>query len=784
MGLFSKFFLILILSSVVFGLPTAYFIYYRISSILEKNIIGNQEVFAGVVMTNIEHFLFERQINIQLIAQEEVNGFAGKSADSESQEMQRLSLIAGPWDLLEIVNPDGKVLASNIKTNVNKKISPDSPDAAAFRLALNGEVNTSDIATSTLYYPTIIYAAPVGDDSSPGSKIIAVVIGHLSLPAIGDNIKQINSSRYVRLFSRDGILISSNNPKDADNIYKKQDFSEKISGFLNGPKATDSLVLDGDDSGFSGLVTASRSNGYFSFSNKDMYLVIDSPIEIALMPARQLVLLFVAVIFMGAFFQIVFLLIAIYAMFFSKVKQLVRISKLIAAGDLTRRAAIDSTDELGILSSAFNEMTDKLTDKIEEAHKKSEEIQELNAALDVKIREKTGDLARKISELEKMKSNLTNLLEELGAKEKDIESEKSKYETLLENITDAVVAIDVDSKIIYVNDEAVRIAGVSKERLLGKKYFEMWNIRDYVSGAVLSMTERPMNLALANKSVKIGAKYYFSRGDGKKIPVSLVAVPIISGGKIAGANIIFRDITAEEEIDRAKNDFISIASHQLRTPLSSMKWLIEILSDKKDLSEPEKIKFKSLYASTDRLINLVNDLLSVSRIESGKVLGEIKLCNIADLIKESMADFAGEALKNNKKIILLLPEKIREIYIKPGLFSEAFNNILSNAIIYGQKDSSVTVTIKILDGEYCISVNNTGSVISYGDANKLFTKFFRSQASRLIRPEGSGLGLYIAKSGIEKNGGKIWFDSNEKDGTTFYFTVPIRSSPAGFEIHP
>lgn len=393
---------------------------------------------------------------------------------------------------------------------------------------------------------------------------------------------------------------------------------------------------------------------------------------------------------------------------------------------------------------------------------------------DITEQKKNEDLLKsRVDELEKLKTTLVNLLEELEVKEKEAELEKSKYEVLLGNITDGVIAIDTDKKIIYVNDEAVRLIGISGKDLIGKIYFQMWSLRNPDGDMLVPQEERPFTLALKGESRKVRERYVLERKDGKKIPISISIAPIIASGKITGANVVIRDITKQLEIDRAKNEFISVASHQLRTPLSSMKWLIEALLSSKNLGDREKIRLENIFISNERLIVLVNDLLSISRMESGKFMGEVQLFDMANLLRRAIKEYAPEAEKTGKKIVLSLSKTADKIKGNPVLISEALNNVLSNAIIYGRKDSAVTVKMAHINGAYLISVNNVDHFIPEEDRDKIFTKFFRASSAKLIRPEGSGLGLYISKMGIEKNGGTIWFESNEKDGTTFYFTVPI-----------
>lgn len=230
-----------------------------------------------------------------------------------------------------------------------------------------------------------------------------------------------------------------------------------------------------------------------------------------------------------------------------------------------------------------------------------------------------------------------------------------------------------------------------------------------------------------------------------------------------------------QEANRAKSDFISIASHQLRTPLSAIKWLIELLKENGKLPPEERLKLNDIYESNERLIHLVEDLLNVSRLESGKIPIERKSVNILDLIN-SATNFCKNLIESKRqKIKLVVEAEPKIINTDAMLFNEALNNLLENASYYSSENSEIEVTLTESVGQYIIAIHNEGPAIPESEHDRLFTKFYRGAVAQRLRPTGSGLGLFVSKTAIEALGGKVWFESptNKNGGVTFYISIPI-----------
>jgi len=232
-----------------------------------------------------------------------------------------------------------------------------------------------------------------------------------------------------------------------------------------------------------------------------------------------------------------------------------------------------------------------------------------------------------------------------------------------------------------------------------------------------------------------------------------------------------------EKIDKAKSEFISIASHQLRTPLTAVKGYISMILEGTygQLAEKQARPLENVYKSNERLIKLVNDLLSVSRIESGKLKLEPQKTSIEEIISNVVEELKIEAKKKNIYLNWEKPHKpLPKILIDIDKTKQIILNIVDNAIKY-TKQGGVTVSTKIQDSRLKIQVKDTGEGMTEKEISYLFESFSRGKAGTHLYSEGAGLGLYIARKFVEMHQGKIWAESKGKDkGSTFYIELPIK----------
>ncbi len=335
--------------------------------------------------------------------------------------------------------------------------------------------------------------------------------------------------------------------------------------------------------------------------------------------------------------------------------------------------------------------------------------------------------------------------------------------------------VNKELEITMINKVAIDLCGYSLEYAMGKQYNTIFKFAD-------ETTLKPKD-DFVKKTISTGeiqempSHTVLLKANKTHIPVADSAAPLKNKkGDVIGCVVVFRDVTKEREIDKAKTEFVSLASHQLRTPLTSIKWYAEMLldGDAGKLTKEQKRFTREIYIGNQRMVDLVNALLNVSRIELGTFTVEPELLSIESiaisLIHEVQSQIKAKKIKFSKKIDKNLPK----IKSDPKLLRMVFQNILSNAIKYTPKNGKVSMEIIKQKTDILIKVSDSGYGIPEDQKDKIFTKLFRADNIRAMDTEGTGLGLYIIKSIINDMGGKIWFESKENKGTIFYVTIPLK----------
>lgn len=437
--------------------------------------------------------------------------------------------------------------------------------------------------------------------------------------------------------------------------------------------------------------------------------------------------------------------------------------KIIRAGNLSFRLKTKKRDEIDELGEAINETTATL----EQARNNIEE----------KVEFRTKEVVEKQRALKKVQAATLNILEDIRLEKDNYFAERNRLETVVESIGDGLFVVDSTGKILIFNPRAEKITGYNAKEVEGKHYasllrlkFEDPEIED------LPFIEKTLKSGLltsmANGSI-------LTRKDGSEIHIADSVAPLLKGKKVVGAVIVFRDVSEERELERVKSGFVSIVSHQLRTPLSAIKWLLEMLlgGDAGKL-KPEQTDFvKQVFESNQRLINLVNDLLKVSRLESRRVKIEPKLISVEDLVEIVFKEQYFNARAHNVELKKLWKsKKIPKISLDPTLIGSVIGNLVVNAIEYTKPGRKNVIGVDIKEKKDCllISVADKGIGIVERDQKRIFSMFFRAENGTRIKADGSGLGLYIGRLIINLTGGEIWLKSKEDKGTTFYFTLPLR----------
>jgi len=347
-------------------------------------------------------------------------------------------------------------------------------------------------------------------------------------------------------------------------------------------------------------------------------------------------------------------------------------------------------------------------------------------------------------------------------------------EAIISSVGDGLIITDKEANILLMNPAAAKMLRQDAKTVVGKGLIDTVPAADKY-GQIIPNENRPLKTVLATgQSFTNHAANYYVRSDKTKFPAAITTSPIILSDEIIGSIITFRDITHEKEVDRMKTEFISLASHQLRTPLSAIRWFMEMLiSGDAGPVNKEQAKFlKNINDSTLRMITLVNDLLNISRIESGRIIVDPKATHLGKLLEEVLSDIKLKLESRNQKVIVSYHPDLPKINVDPNLIRAVYLNLLNNAIKYSPEGGEITVIIS-KKGESIISqISDNGFGIPKKEQHRVFQKFYRG--SNIVKRvlDGTGLGLYLVKSIIESSQGKIWFESEEGKGTTFWISLP------------
>jgi len=290
-----------------------------------------------------------------------------------------------------------------------------------------------------------------------------------------------------------------------------------------------------------------------------------------------------------------------------------------------------------------------------------------------------------------------------------------------------------------------------------------------------------IDLAIKKNQNSQDAEFEYSLPlEGKILWFSASMSPIIIDGKYNGSVAVIRETTQEKEVDRLKTEFVSLASHQLRTPITSINWNCELLleSKKDPLTASQRELIEEINRSNQRNIQLVNALLNVARLEMGTVMIAPQILQPKDIYPAIIKQYQVQLEKKNLKVVEICDPRIKTIKADPKLLGIIFENLFSNAVKYSDPNTTIKITTRKKDKEMLICISNKGISIPEEQKSKMFTKLFRTDQAQLKDPDGSGLGLYIIKLILEKAGGKIWFTSTPKGQATFYVSLPLSGMKA------
>jgi two-component system, NtrC family, sensor histidine kinase KinB len=403
------------------------------------------------------------------------------------------------------------------------------------------------------------------------------------------------------------------------------------------------------------------------------------------------------------------------------IKELTTSIKEIAAQNYSQRVHFEKHDEFGELATAFNTMAEKLEEY------------------------KTGNLEK-------------------------LMMEKKRIETLINNMNDPVIGLDENKKVLFMNNISLKISGLSAESVIGRPIQDIAMRNDLIRMIVQDLFDNENEQKQTKSSpVKIYADNKESYFEKEIVPINIIPTGEKEEKKI-GTVILLQNITPYKELDFAKTNFIATVSHELKTPISSIKMSLQLLENKQvgELNTEQQSLIESIKEDAGRLLKITGELLNMTQVESGTIQMNIIPSDAKEIVEYAVNANKSATEQKQIKFETRIPNNLAKVLADNEKTSWVLTNFLSNAIRYSYDNSVIYIDVENENGKIKFSVKDTGQGISPQYIDKIFDRYFRIPGTK---KEGTGLGLSISKEFIEAQGGTINVKSDFGAGSTFSFTL-------------
>jgi len=343
--------------------------------------------------------------------------------------------------------------------------------------------------------------------------------------------------------------------------------------------------------------------------------------------------------------------------------------------------------------------------------------------------------------------------------------ERERFLSVTQRLDEGILIFDENKNLCFFNKKAKDLLSFQEKDVLGKSPIELKSLPSF--RPLFEITGFGL-LNVFDQKIEIG----------NRVILKIISTDLLKGGEKIGSLVILKDVTRENLIEKMKSEFVSLVAHQLRTPISSMRWMLKELIEEKrgKLNEKQKEYLEEMYLNNERIVQFLNDLLSTIRIEEGKYLKKKEPFSLEAVVELAIKLFKPEIEKRRLEIKYERPSrKLPLVKIDVEGIKTVVENLLNNAIRYTNPGGEIEISLRapITETEVEFSIRDNGIGIAEDEKERIFSKFFRGKGAVRKETEGSGLGLYICKNIIEAHGGEIWFESKEGEGTIFHFSLPI-----------
>ncbi|MHC5268222.1 cell wall metabolism sensor histidine kinase WalK [Enterococcus sp. LJL98] len=386
------------------------------------------------------------------------------------------------------------------------------------------------------------------------------------------------------------------------------------------------------------------------------------------------------------------------------------------------------------------------------------------------VRIAKGDYSHKVEikaqdELGQLAESFNQLAERIEETQEAMESERNRLDSVLTHMTDGVVATDRRGKVITINEMALSLLNVKQEEAIGQSILSLFELdEEYSLRSLLESTEE-MLLDRPSHSPHVPSLIL-------RVDFSMIRR---ESGFISGLVAVLHDVTEQEKTEQERRDFVSNVSHELRTPLTSMRSYLEALEDgawKDEAIAPHFLQVT--LEETDRMIRMINDLLNLSKMDSGNAQLQLEFVNFNNLVNFVLDRFDMMVTSQEKNYRIQREFTKRDLWVEidTDRLIQVIDNIMNNAIKYSPEGGTVTVRLIETHNHIILSIADEGMGIPRKDLSKIFDRFYRVDKARARQQGGTGLGLAISREVLKAHGGSIWVESREEQGSTFYISLP------------
>lgn len=698
------------------------FWYYSIRPVIISDIASTQEQAASAIAEQVKHTVTDIVQNITVTTH--IPSFTNGNIAEEKDILS--SLMHNDSNIMQIalLNKNGLQLANFTKEGQNPSLT-DKKNSSEFINASEGNMYISPVMFSS-DQPTVSIAVPI---QSTTGAFEGAVTARITLQAIQQIIStfHVGKEGYIYIVDQTGVVIA--HPKTDGMQYIGQNLSTlpQVATILSHP--IDSNI----DSISNEYINENGINAFTSYayiSPMKWYVIAEDPSQEALNQINTISLIGILLILLGL------LWIALGSLILSKTitRPLLTLTsgvKRITRGDFDHVLTVPGNDEISVLAHAFNTMR---------RHLKTYIAQTMH--------------------------------------------DKEKFASVINNVIDGVIVLDKDFKVLLFSHAAEQILGLSQEDLIGEYIDNAFTFR--INNKVQIQTINFKDFVLANNTIdntliKLDTLFISPRQktSTSSTPEHMKTVSLngIIMNKSNNENIYLiatiHDISAQAELEEMKVDFVSMAAHELRTPITAIRGYISLLDPSKNpnLTEDQAMYVSRTAISANQLLTLVENLLNVSKIEKGNIninLTKVDFNHIIDNVLITENDIAKQ---KNISIVFHRQENLPPVDADAFRISEVLTNLISNAINYTNPSGTITITTEFDDKLVTVHVSDTGEGIPKEAISHLFTKFFRVGGKLEQGSKGTGLGLFISKAIVEMHKGTIWVESELGKGSTFSFTL-------------